>query len=201
VKGRSGGFGCRITRSLPTCAALILALVSAAPARAADDPWSQDANWVSVRFGYAKSAADLAPDGAVGYGFGFTHFIQNGVAWSAAVQHDLLGRYGDAAEVEVPFTVEFTKHMKWSESTRPYLGLGWGAFFHKTYRTGADESGFRQGIYIASGANAAIDRSSLIGFDLRIVVEQDTRSVNPTFPNRNASGGVWSAKLSYTRLL
>ena len=200
MKGRFGGRGCRIVSSLLACVAVTLALVPV-PARAADDPWSGDANWVSVRFGYAKSAAEFAPDGSVGYGFGYTRFLQNGLAWSATVQHDLLGRFGGAALIEVPFTVEFTRHVKWSQSARPYLGLGLGAFYHKTYRTGADESGFRQGIYFATGANAAIDRSSLIGLDVRIVVEQDTRSINPSFPNLKPSGSEWSAKLSYSRLL
>ncbi len=195
---RCGG---RIVRGLVAVAALILTFVSAGPARAAGDPWTQDASWVSARFGYSKSGARFAADGAVGYGFGYTRFIQNGIAFTASVEHDLLGRYSGASEIEVPFTVEFTKHMRWSDSTRPYLGLGWGAFLHKTYRTGADESGFRQGIFLAAGANAAIDRSSLLGFDIRIVMEQDTRSINPVFPNTDASSTVWSAKISYSRIL
>jgi outer membrane protein W len=85
-------------------------------------------------------------------------------------------------------------------SARPYLGLGWGAIYHKTYRTGADESGFRQGIYLATGANTKINARSMLGLDLRYMIEQDTRSNNPTFPNDKASSSVVSAKLSYSRV-
>ena len=168
------------------------------PARAAS-PWDDDARWISLRAGYAKSGARFAAGGSFGYGFAYTWFLAPGTAWSASVQHDVLGRYGSASEIEVPITVEFTRHFHWSDPARPYLGVGWGAVYHKTYRTGADESDFRQGLYLTGGGNAAIDASSLIGFDLRIMLEQDTRSINPTFPNAQASSTVWGAKLVYSR--
>ena len=98
-----------------------------------------------------------------------------------------------------PITTEFTRHFQWTPQTRPYLGLGWGAIYHKTYRTGADESGFRQGIYFATGANSVLSPGTLIGLDIRWMLEQDTRSLNPTFPNREASSSVVSAKLSISR--
>src|SRR5437867_3997081 len=129
--------------------AAALALI-ALPARAADDPWSEDARWVSMRIGSAGSGAKLAANGNYGYGFGYSWFLGNELAWSATVQHDVLGRYGDASEIDVPITVEFTKHFHVSDPARPYLGGGWGIILHKTYRTGADESGFRQGIYLAT---------------------------------------------------
>lgn len=175
---------------------LVLAPV---PARAAGDQWDDGRHWVSVRAGFARSGARLAPDGSFGYGFGYTWFLARNLAWSASVGHDLLGRYGAAAEIEVPITTEFARHFQWSTQTRPYLGLGWGAIYHKTYRTGADLSGFRQGIYVATGANSVLSAGSLIGFDVRWMVEQDTRSINPTFPNSEASSTVLSAKLSFSR--
>ncbi|MBI1796165.1 MAG: hypothetical protein HY076_07010 [Candidatus Eisenbacteria bacterium] len=201
MKGSTADRGAVCRRALIAGWALVCTLAAALPARAADDPWGADAQWGAVRFGYAKSGAEFAGDGAVGWGFSYTRFLHAGVAWTAAVQHDLLGRYNSASEVEIPLTVEFTKHVAWSESARPYFGLGWGAFFHKTYRTGNDESGFRQGIFLATGANGVIDKASLIGLDVRLVIEQDTRSINATFPDKGASGIVWSAKISYTRIL
>lgn len=174
---------------------------AAAPTRAADDPWSEDAHWVSVRAGFARSGARFAPDGAYGYGFGYTWFLAKEVAWSATVQRDHLGRYADAGEVEVPVTVEFTKHFRFSAPARPYLGAGWGGIYHKIYRTGADESGFRQGLYLAAGGNSMLNAGSLIGLDVRMMLEQDTRSINPTFPNGAAGTTHWSIKLSYSRVL
>src|SRR5258706_508735 len=100
------------------------------------------------------------------------------VSWSANVQHDLGGRFAGAAEIEVPITVEFDKHFAVSATARPYLGAGWGAIYHKTYRTGLDTSGFRQGIFLATGGNAALNGSSLIGVDFTLMLEQDTRSIN-----------------------
>ena len=178
--------------------AVVLALAPVT-ARAADDHWDDGRHWVSARAGFAKSGARFAPGGSFGYGFGYTWFLARNVGWSASVGHDLLGRYGTAAEIEVPITTEFTKHFQWSAQTRPYLGVGWGAIYHKTYRTGADLSGFRQGLYVAAGANSSLSASGLIGLDLRWMMEQDTRSINPTFPNSEASSTVLSAKLSYSR--
>jgi hypothetical protein len=173
--------------------------LAAGPARGATGPWDDDARWISVRAGFAKSGAHFAPGGSFGYGFAYTWFLAKGTAWSATVQHDVLGRYGRASEIEVPITTEFTRHLRWSESARPYVGIGWGAIFHKTYRTGADESDFRQGLYLSGGGNAVINAASLVGFDVRLVLEQDTRSINPTFPNSSASSTVWSTKLTYSR--
>lgn len=171
------------------------------PARAADDHWDDRRHWVSARVGFAKSGARFAPGGSFGYGFGYTWFLGRNLGWSASVGHDLLGRYAGAAEIEVPITTDFTKHFRWSAQTRPYLGVGWGAIYHKTYRTGADVSGFRQGLYVAAGANSSLSANSLIGLDLRWMMEQDTRSINPIFPNSDASSTVLSAKLSYSRVL
>lgn len=169
------------------------------PAGAADDHWDEGRQWISARVGFAKSGARLAPGGSFGYGFGYTWFLNRNVAWSASVGHDLLGRYGSAAEIEVPITTDVTRHFRWSPQTRPYLGLGWGAIYHKTYRTGADLSGFRQGVYVAAGANSSLSPGGLIGLDLRWMLEQDTRSINPAFPNPEASSSVVSAKLSFSR--
>jgi outer membrane protein W len=171
------------------------------PARAADDAWGDDARWVSVRAGSPATGARLAPGSGLDYGFGYTWFLANEVAWSATVQHDVRGSYADAAAIEVPITVEFTKHFRISTPARPYLGAGLGTIYHKTFHTGADESGFRQGVYVATGGNAVLNAGSLIGVDVRLMLEQDTRSINPTFPNTKASSTHWGVKLSYSRVL
>lgn len=178
----------------------ILAL-GAVPARAADDAWGDDTRWISIRAGSARSGAHFAGEGGFGYGFGYTWFLAKELAWSANVQHDMLGHFGGSAEIEVPFTVEFTKHMGFSATARPYLGVGWGAVYHKLYRTGFDTSGFRQAGHLALGLNALVTPASLIGADVRIMLEQDTRSINPTFPNVDPSTVNWSVKLSYSRVL
>jgi hypothetical protein len=178
---------------------MALALASL-PAHAADDHWDEGRHWLTARVGYAKSGARFAPGGSIGYGFGYTWLLARNVAWSASAGYDVLGRYGAAAQIEVPFTTEFTKHFQWSPQTRPYLGVGWGAIYHKTYRTGADEAGFRQGIYVATGANSSLTANSMIGLDARYMLEQDTRSINPAFPNTEASSTVLSVKLSYSRV-
>ena len=200
MKAWNAGRGVSHVRALLSTLALITAAI-APPARAAEHPWDTDASWISMRLGYAKSGAEFAADGGLGWGFGFTRFLHQGFAWSASAQHDMLGRYGAAAEIDAPLTVEFTKHMAWSKTARPYLGLGLGASYHKMYRTGRDESGFRQVAYLTGGANGMIDNGSLLGLDIRLTVQQDTRSINPIFPNREPSSLVWSAKVSYSRIL
>ena len=157
--------------------------LSALPARAAEGHWDEGRNWISARAGFVRSGARFAPGGSFGYGFSYSWFIGRKTAWSASVGHDLLGRFGPAAMIEVPITTEFTRHFAWTEQTRPYLGLGWGAVYHKTYRTNADESDFRQGIYVATGVNSVLSPGALIGLDVRWMLQQDTRSINPTFPN------------------
>ena len=180
---------------------LIVAAAAVPPARAADNPWGEDSHWVSVRVGTAGSGARLASSGSFGYGFSYTWFLSKQLAWSATAQHDVIGRYGAASEIDVPFTVEFTRHFGLSSIAEPYLGGGWGAAYHKTYLTGADESGFRQGIYLAVGGNGLVNAGNLIGVDFRLMLEQDSRTLNPTFPNSHAATRNWSLKLSYSRVL
>jgi len=193
--------GARLTRKGLSLAGLIgMLALTATPALAAGEAWDKDHHWVSARVGVAKSGATLAPGGNLGYGFGYTWMLGTDVSWSGTAGYDVLGKYGGAAEIEVPLTTEFAKHFRMGPAARPYLGLGWGVIYHKTYRTGADDAGWRQGIYLATGANAAIGGAGLVGVDFRYMIEQDTRSTNPTFPNPDASGSVTSLKLSYSHV-
>jgi len=199
----STGRGGRRARTWLALASLMGALVILLPvaAHAAGDPWDKDSHWVTVRAGVTKSGATLAPGGSAGYGFGYTWLLGKNIGWSATAGYDLLGKYGGAAEFEIPITTDFAKHFPLGPTTRLYMGLGWGVIYHKTYRTGADESGFRQGIYFATGTNMTLGGSNLVGVDFRYMIEQDTRSINPTFPNSNASGSVLSLKVSYSRVI
>jgi hypothetical protein len=196
--GRIGRDVVRWLAAVTLWAAVMLAPVSAG---AAGDPWSEDVSWISVRAGSASSGARFAPDGGFGYGFSYTWFLSNQLAWTATAQHDLLGHYGRAAEMEVPLTVEFTRHFHIATTTRPFIGLGWGGIFHKVYRTGDDASGFRQGVHLTIGGNSMLGATSLIGVDARLMLEQDTRSINPTFPNIEPSTSNWGVKLTYSRVL
>jgi len=167
--------------------------------KAAAAPWQRDANWLSLRFGYAKSAADNHADGDVGGGFGYYHFLNR--RWAAGIHTnvDLLGRFQGTTEVSVPLTVELTRHIRWKGELRPYVGFGTGAFYYHAYRTGEDYSIVRPGFYLTGGFNTPISDRSLMGVDLRMQWSNDARSDNAVFPDAGPSVMHWSAKLNYLR--
>jgi len=188
------------TRWLVATMSAVALLGAAAHARAdVSSPWAAEQNWISVRAGYAKASVKAAADGLGGFGFGFNHFRNSKWAFGAYAHYEVLGRFGPAQEIEVPLTAEVTRHFKWTTPARPYLGLGTGAFFHKTYRTGDDGSDTRTGYYVVGGMNAPISDHSLFGLDLRAIVETSARSTNPVFPNSSANAIHWSVKLDYSR--
>jgi hypothetical protein len=184
------------------CALLVLAacLLAGTSAFAADpNPWADGTQWISLRAGYAKSAVKSAGNALGGYGFGFTRFISPKWALGGHVQHDVLGRFGAASEIDIPITVEMTRHFAWETPLRPYLGFGTGAFIHKMYRTGADETSIRPGAFLTAGANAPINATSLIGVDARMVAQMDAETTNPVFPSDGSTVLHWSLKLNYAR--
>jgi hypothetical protein len=82
-----------------------IVLVSGASARADEtSPWAHEQDWISVRAGYAKTSVKNAADGLVGVGFGFNHFRNSKWAFGAYAHYEVLGRFGAAAEIEVPLT-------------------------------------------------------------------------------------------------
>jgi len=197
----------------------------AATAAQPQDPWASGQNWLSVRVGYAKSTAVGSGDGGGGYGFGYSRmlapvkvhkasFFKQGYSLGAYVHHELLGRFGAATEVEVPVTVEMLRHYKWKTALRPYLGLGGGGFYRKTYRTGNDLRNINPGVYVALGANVPIQKGQLLGFDLRVIrLNAENDPVNPIFGGggsksrhqaplpsgrpRNPGAFHWSAKINF----
>ena len=164
-----------------------------------DGLWTKRTSWIGLRAGYAKSSADGAGDGLVGYGLAYQRMISNRWAFGASVQHDLLGHIGASTEISVPFTVELTRHFRMDSSFRPYLGFGGGYYFHKYYRTGGDTGSPGTGGYVNFGANVPIDDKRLLGVDVRLSsVSAHEATTNPVFGPEPGSETLWSIKLSYS---
>ncbi len=162
------------------------------------DPWAKGAHWLTLRAGYAKSAVADAADGNVGAGIGFTALRNSKWSFGSSVHWELLGRFGGAAEIEVPWTVELTRHYKWNTPLRPYAGIGAGMYYHKVYRTGADAVDIRPGGFFAIGANTPVSDRSLLGADLRLTLQTQAESVDPIFPNEESKAMRWSGKLTWS---
>lgn len=163
-------------------------------------PWVRGANFLSLRFGTARSTAKDAPAGGVAGGFGSYHFLDR--RWAVGIHADaqLLGKFGGGAELAVPVTVELTRHFRWAtETMRPYVGIGAGGFFHKTYRTGGDSAHLRPGMYVSGGLNTPISARSLLGLDVRASMQADARTVDPLFPNEHPNASSLSFQVNYLR--
>jgi opacity protein-like surface antigen len=176
----------------PPVATLAGAAAASAPAAgssdASGDILKRGSQWMSVRAGYAKVSGDAAPNGLVGGGFGYRRFVLDKWSVGGFAHYELLGRLGDAAEIAVPFTLEVVRHARWGAAVYPYAGFGAGAFYHKRYRTGADESGFTPGRYLTGGMHVPVRKHGLIGLDVRMATV-DKLDANPVFsgPNRGRS--------------
>lgn len=169
-----------------------LLLAFAVPAHAVEDPWAPGANWVSLRAGYAKMAAENAPNGAAGYGFGYSRMLEpvwifKNFSLGANVHHELLGRVSAGAIVDVPFSLELDRHFLWNGGMRPYLGLGLAAHYLKGYRFPDGPGDVRGGPYLVLGGNVQMNANSVIGLDARAGTVSD---IDETY--------VWSMKLNYS---
>jgi hypothetical protein len=177
--GVTVGFG------LPPAAALAGAAAAPEPAAgssaAAGDILKRGSQWMSVRAGYAKVSGDAAPNGLLGGGFGYRRFVLDKWSVGGFAHYELLGRLGSAAEIAVPLTLEVVRHSRWGAAVYPYLGVGAGAFYHKRYRTGADESGFTPGRYLTGGLHVPVRKQGLLGLDVRMATV-DQLDANPVFP-------------------
>jgi len=163
-------------------------------------PWVGGANWTSFRIGTAFSTVKDSPEGGIGVGFGMHHFMNR--RWSGGFQADLdvLGKFSGGTEMELPITLQFTRHMRFHSNTmRPYLGIGAGAYFHRYYRTGDDEANLRPAAILATGINTPIAPHSVLGFDVRMAYQGDAQSNNPLFPNEETTAIHWSFKVCYQR--
>lgn len=180
-------------------------LLGAAPLQAQEtDPWARGTGWLSVRAGYAKSTAAGAADGNIGIGFGFARFRNSKWSYGAQAAFDILGRYGDAVEIESPWTVEILRHYRWRTPARPYVGLGAGAYYTKLSGTGNDLAAINPGAYLATGLNTQISANGLFGFDIRMSWVGLSNQANPVFGGEATLGEEqdialhWSVKATYS---
>ena len=172
----------------------LAALLASAPARAEDDLWAPGRTWLSMRAGYAKVSSETAPPGSVGGGFGSLHmlprwWIFGHFSLGGYVHFENEGRFGSAALISVPMTLEIARHAMWKTAFRPYVGAGYGAYHIKFYRAPAEPATVSNGGYLLIGGNIPIGPRSAFGVDTRVGEVERT-------------GGVkrWSVKLNYSRV-
>lgn len=161
------------------CAAAVPVFAAGSP-DAAGDVLKRGSQMISMRAGYAKVVGDETANGLVGGGFGYRRFVLDRWSFGVFAHYELLGRFGPAAEIEVPFTLEAMRHSRWGTAVFPYAGIGAGAFYHKRYRSGADESDFKPGRYLAVGVQVPVRRQGLLGLDVRMVTVEKPDG-NPAF--------------------
>ncbi len=168
--------------------------------RKEDGVLAQGANWLSLRFGYAKRSGDLSGQGLVGYGIGYQHMMSNRYAFAAGVGHDVVGHFANQVDIAVPFTAEFQRHFRWKSAARPYVGAGGGFYFRKKYRTGNDYNTFTTGgAHVSVGFNSAIDERHVIGVEARAArLQGHAGATNTTFGTGEDSETLWSVKASWS---
>ena len=172
-------------------------------------PWQPGRQWMSFRVGFAKSSVPEAADGSIGGGMGYARMLPGFHIWrftplrkyslGASIQLDQLGRFGTAAEIEVPVTAELVRHYQWGTPyLRPYLGIGGGAFYRKLYRSGRDFARVKPGAFLTFGVNTPLDPRQVLGLDLRVSrVNGENEGGNPVFGPGEHSASHWSVKFNY----
>ena len=189
----------RVLAAWFTAAALLIA--TCAHAAMSEDPWHKGASWTTFRAGWAKSLEGGAPNGWAGYGFGFSRMMSDRVSIGLFIHHELLGKFGAAAQIEMPITAEYAYALKWNTALRPYVGMGLGAFYHKIYRSGADRTDLLPATVFKFGADTALDPHNVLGMDARAAwVLNDDEVVDPVFGKSKPTSIRWSVKLQYSRV-
>lgn len=154
-------------------------------------PWDWGATWVSLRAGYTNASYSTAAPGGFGYGFGFSRMVSSKWAFSGLSERVVVGKFGDATESEIPFSIELDRHVGASDSFRFYYGFGAGTYYHKFSNTGADASHVTAGPVLCIGANAVASPHSLLGFDARAAFLSTlggAPAANPVFgPQKSSS--------------
>jgi hypothetical protein len=145
-------------------------------------PWDTGALWVTVRAGYNKATYRTAGDGNFGWGFGATHMLNTGWALSGLTERNVLGKFANSSESEIPFTLELDRHLKWGDVFRPYFGFGGGTYYHKFSKTTADRSEVRGGGFVAIGGNAVVSPHGMIGLDGRVAFVSSRKGQPPVDP-------------------
>lgn len=161
--------------------------------------WNPGAQWMSLRFGYAREQGTYSPNGNVGYGMGYSRMVSKRLSLGANVQHDLLGRFGGSALIAVPLTAEALWHFSWGNSAHPYVGAGVAGVYRKIYRTGADASSVQPGYSLTAGVDVPVDKAHLLGLDVRFAsVANEGWGTDPVFLTRRPTQTMLSVKLNYS---
>jgi hypothetical protein len=164
-------------------------------------PWDQGATWVGVRAGYSSAAYRTAASGNFGYGFGFSRMVSPKWALAGVAEHVVLGKFGNASETEIPFTLELDRHVGASSAFRFYYGFGGGTYYHKFSNTGADASHVMGGGLICIGANAVASAHSVLGVDARVAFLSTLGGApadNPVFGPQSSSVTHWSYRVTWS---
>jgi hypothetical protein len=189
----------RLISALAAAAATLI--VTSAHAASIEEPWKRGASWTTFRAGYVKSLEGGAPNAWGGYGFGFSHMLSERVSLGLFIHHELLGKFGGAAQIEIPVTAEYAYALKWNTALKPYVGVGLGAFYHKIYRSGADRTELLPATLFKFGADTALDEHNVLGMDSRIAwVANDDETVDPVFGKSKPTSIRWSIKLQFSRV-
>jgi len=176
-------------------------LAEAEEARKTGIPWRRGANWMSFRLGTSGSKVEHSPDAGIAFGVGGMHFRSSKWAYGINFDVDVLGKFNGATQMEIPITAELSRHFRWGTDTfRPFLGTGLGAYYYRTYRTGADATDVRPGFHLSGGFNSPISGSALLGVVARGAVQWGAELDDPYFPNESNTAVHWSVKLSYMRV-
>lgn len=174
-----------------TCAAALVTVAltcAAAPpalAQGSDDAagvsLQRGTQWMSVQAGYARGSGDISPNGLFGGAAGYRRFVLDRWSVGGFIGCDLLGKFGGAADIDVPIIVEVARHTKWGAAVYPYFGFGVGAHYRKYYRTGEDLSEFTPGRHAAVGVMTPIHKGGLLGLSLRMtsIAKLDDNAVFP----------------------
>jgi len=166
--------------ALLACAAVLPALAEGS-ADATGISLQRGTQWMSMQAGYARGSGDVSPNGLVGATIGYRRFVLDRWSVGGFVGCDLLGKFGSAADIDVPIVLEIARHTKWGSAAYPYVGFGVGAHYRKYYRTGADASEFAPGRHATVGVMTPIHKGGLLGLSVRMtsVAKMDD---NPAFP-------------------
>ena len=187
----------------PLFAAAALAVVACAGvAHAADDdPWQKGSNWMSFRAGYVKNTLKDSPSGNLGVGVSYVRLLSPRFGVGASVEHHLVEQRGDASLIEVPMTLDYSIFFRWKTGVSPFLGVGFGGYYRKMYRTGDDQSEFQPGGYVRGGLTAPVDKRTLIGLEYKLAsVSSDFQGSDPAFGDEPPSSGRANVMLSVTRV-
>jgi hypothetical protein len=176
-------------------------LAEAEEARKSGIPWHRGATWMAFKLGTSGSKVANSPEASVAFGLGAQHFMSSKWAYGISVDLDVLGKFNGATQMEIPLTLDMTRHLRWGTDTvRPFLGTGIGVYYYRTYRTGADATDVRPGFHLSGGFNAPISGSALMGVMARGAVQWGAELDDPYFPNDSNTAVHWSVKLTYNRV-